>query len=467
MRRPRRTVGLSRRLTRQASWAIVALVMGFGLLTWVVTGAHVVETSRADALTVAKEVLEPSPETPIRHFVRLNDPHVWIFGRHRERVSPNIKGGPAPRSALVDFATNPPMAVVVYDARGSRVVVGWPLANDLALLRDLLVVILVMGGMSAAVAVWLTGWATRRMLVPVDHMSRMVSAMVTAREVSSLPTWSQVDDEFGRLTDVFNQLLTQLDSQARRERQMLAQAAHELRTPLQVLRGNLDLLEGWAGMDPAVREESLRQSRQVLDRLSRLVRDLLMLERARTSDERVEPVLLVPLLETLLDDLHALAPDRILQRTLRRATVMASPWRVERALWVAVDNALKYTAPGSPLTVAVIVDPIRRHAGVEVSDRGPGIPAEELPRIFERFFRGSNAAPGEGTGLGLPIANALVEHDGGSVEVRSRVETGTTVRFLWPAAEDEWDQEPAKSAAKALPSTDPHPVTGSQPGPAE
>jgi two-component system sensor histidine kinase MprB len=305
------------------------------------------------------------------------------------------------------------------------------------------------------------------MLVPVDHMSRMVSAMVTAREVSSLPTWSQVDDEFGRLTDVFNQLLTQLDSQARRERQMLAQAAHELRTPLQVLRGNLDLLEGWAGMDPAVREESLRQSRQVLDRLSRLVRDLLMLERARTSDERVEPVLLVPLLETLLDDLHALAPDRILQRTLRRATVMASPWRVERALWVAVDNALKYTVPGSPLTVAVIVDPIRRHAGVEVSDRGPGIPAEELPRIFERFFRGSNAAPGEGTGLGLPIANALVEHDGGSVEVRSRVETGTTVRFLWPAAEDEWDQEPAKSAAKALPSTDPHPVTGSQPGPAE
>jgi signal transduction histidine kinase len=460
--------GLSRRLTRQATWAVIALVLGFGFITWFVTGAHVVEASREEAIELAEHVAASRAPHPLGHYVRVDDPHVWIFGPHRERVSPNTRGLSPPHPALVDFGVSPPMVVIALHRDGDRVVVGWPLASDLPLLRDLLVVILFMGGVSAIVAVWLTSWATRRMLVPVEDMGRLVSAMVAAREVSALPPPSAVDDEFTRLTDVFNQLLARLTEQSDHERQMLAQAAHELRTPLQVLRGNLDLLQDWDDLDDAVRTESLAQSRQVLDRLSRLVQDLLTLERARTGTERVEAVALVPLLETLVEDLRALAPDRRIHVRLRQATVMASPWRVERALWVVADNALKYTTPGTPLAVAVVTDPFHGQAGVELSDQGPGIPEDELPHIFDRFFRGKNASPNEGTGLGLPIARALVEHDGGTVTLRSQVRTGTTVRLLWPSADlAVAGYEPARSSTRAVPSTDPHPVTGSQPGPAE
>jgi signal transduction histidine kinase len=408
----------------------MALVAGFGAVTWLATAAHLIAITRGDAFRLADTLAEVRYPGPLTRYRRPDDPRIWIVTDHRVRRSPNARGTNPPATRMVNFATTPPMVVVRNTSGDRTVIVAWPLSGDLDVLRDLLAVLLVLGAVAAIVAVWLTSWATRRMLMPVDHMTRVVARMVQARRVAPLPAWSAADDEFTRLTTVFNELLQQLEQQAERERQMLAQAAHELRTPLQVLSGNLDLLSRWGGLDPDVRRDSLEQSRQVLNRLSRLIQDLLMLERAQSGSERTETVDLDVMLETLLDDMRALAPERPIRARLEPVAVLASPWRMERAIWVAVDNALHYTPPESPIDLTIIRE--GQLAGVEVRDHGPGIPADELPRVFERFFRGAASRGREGTGLGLPIARALVEHDGGTITLTAEVGRGTTVRLLWP-----------------------------------
>ncbi|MCL6564028.1 MAG: HAMP domain-containing histidine kinase [Firmicutes bacterium] len=434
-------LSLRQRLTRQAAWAVLALVWGFGAVTWLGMAWHLYEIDRSAALRLAQELVVPH-EDGHRHdverldeFRRASDAEVWIVTQGETHTSPNASSPRPPADGLDGIGSANPRLVVSVKNPSAAVTVAWPLLADRDALGDLATVLLLLGVLAGGLGAWLARWATTRMLVPVVRMVQVVEQMVRRGQVSTLPTWSDSDDEFNRLTHVLNQLLQQVAARAEHERQFLAQAAHELRTPLQVLQGNLEMLG--EDTDPAIREESLEQGRAVLRRMVRMVSDLMTLERALgKASGAQETVSLEGMVDKVAEDARALAQAASLEVEVETSPVAIRgvPWAVERAIWAVVDNALKYTPAGGHVQIAA-----RREGTwgkVVVVDDGPGIAADELPHLFERFWRGSGARGHEGSGLGLAIARALVEQDGGFIEVHSQVGKGTAVTLAWPAVEE-------------------------------
>jgi two-component system sensor histidine kinase VicK len=215
----------------------------------------------------------------------------------------------------------------------------------------------------------------------------------------------------------------------------IADVSHELRTPLTVLRGNAQV--GLAlGSDPnnaQLLEEIVAESK----RMARLVEDLLFLARSDSASPplELETVAVAPFLAELAERAEVLAHEHgvELERKLEGGGfVEMDRQRIEQAVLILVDNAAKYGPPGGKVTLASFVSSSELHISVE--DRGPGIPEEELPRIFERFYRLDKARSRQlgGTGLGLPIAKTTVEAHGGRIEAVSRLGEGTKISLHLP-----------------------------------
>ncbi|MGC8489124.1 MAG: sensor histidine kinase [Clostridia bacterium] len=429
-------LSLRQRLTRQAALAMVVLVVAFGAVTWVGTAVHfydiTVSASQAQAVELGEELnAGRSPSVLISHFQRADDPMVWISQGSRTWHSPNaVSAIPAP--GLSGLFSHTPLVTTERRASAFHVRVATSFASVADLLRELFVVLALVGLAAGVAALFVARWATTRMVAPVDRITSAAGDMLVSRRVSELPEWSDVDDEFNRLTRTFNRLLGMVDEDAARDREFLAHAAHELRTPLQVLEGNLDLLDEGDDLDPAVREESLQQSRHVLDRLIRLVDDLMRLERTRSERPQKRRVDLNAVVTAMGEDAIVLAPSLSVTVHPRQLQAWATPWDLERALWTVLDNALKYTPSGGRVDLVLLEQ--GGLCGVAISDNGPGIPASDLSQVFERFYRGQKTRTTEGFGLGLALARALVERDGGRVRLESEEGRGTTVTLLWPKA---------------------------------
>ncbi len=215
-------------------------------------------------------------------------------------------------------------------------------------------------------------------------------------------------------------------------RRFLADAGHELRTPLTVISGFVDVLARGGLDDPAIRERALRTLRTETHRMRRLVERLMALARLERPERAAA--------ETV--DVAEIARDAVAQVTAARhrdvdvrvtagpALVLGDPGELHQAIGNLVDNALKYGAD-TPVTVDVGDD--GEHVLVGVRDHGPGIPEREQPHVFERFFRGQDAASVEGTGLGLAIVERAAARAGGSVRLQSSAETGTSFTLVLPA----------------------------------
>ena len=431
-------LSLRQRLTRQAALAMVVLVVGFGAVTWAGTVIHfydiTVAASRAQATELLDHLTEgSSPPALLTRFQRHEDPMVWVTRGSARWGSPNAVT-PIPPLGLSAIFSPDPLVTTRMHQHPYTVLVATSFASDADLLRESFLVLALVGLAAGLAAVFLARWATTRMLDPVDRMTSAATAMLSSRQVRALPQWSDIDDEFNRLSHTFNRLLTMVDEDAARDREFLAHAAHELRTPLQVLAGNLGLLEEGDDLDPAVREESLQQSRQVLDRLIRLVDDLMRLERTRSDRPQRERVDLQAVVTAVGEDAAVLAPNLAVAVYPRDLSANATPWDLERALWAVLDNALKYTPSGGRVELRLLEQD--GLVGVQVSDSGPGIPRSELSQVFERFYRGQHTRVTEGFGLGLALARALVERDGGRIELHSEEGRGTSVTLLWPRADE-------------------------------
>jgi two-component system OmpR family sensor kinase len=222
--------------------------------------------------------------------------------------------------------------------------------------------------------------------------------------------------EFGRLVDVLNAMLDRLDAAFRSQRRFTADASHELRAPLNVLRGEIEV----ALKRPRSAEEYqvvLNRCRDEVLRLTHLASDLLLLARAEAgpSTDQPEELDLHELAATTVDRYRATAAERGI-----RLLLGGSPARVrghgdllERAVSNLVDNAVKYASAPGQVSVRVLPGQI---PSIEVRDSGPGIPPAQVEHLFERFYRGDPARPrAEGTGLGLAIARAAVEANGGTL----------------------------------------------------
>jgi signal transduction histidine kinase len=261
---------------------------------------------------------------------------------------------------------------------------------------------------------------------------RPVAAVTdTARTISETDLSQRIpvhgDDEIARLAATFNGVLDRLESAFVAQRAFLDDAGHELRTPITIVTGQLELLED----DPSRRQEALALVMDELDRMTRIVNDLLLLAKAQRADFlRLDTVDVAALTDEVVAKVSALGDRRWEREVVGCGVIVGDRQRLTEALMQLADNAVKHTRPGAGVAIGSSVT--SGTARFWVRDEGAGIPLAEQERIFERFSRGSDGRRGEGSGLGLAIVRAIVEAHHGSVSVLSTPGEGATFTVTVP-----------------------------------
>jgi signal transduction histidine kinase len=274
----------------------------------------------------------------------------------------------------------------------------------------------------------------RRVINPLSEVIAAAEAVSTGDLTARVPVGARNDD-LTALSIHFNHMADELERSDKQRRNLLADIAHELRTPITIMRGRLEgILDGVYPADEAHIAPALEETYL----LERLVEDLRLLALAEANQLRYEmkPVQLNELMETILGLFSAQAGERNIQLNLvaeaNLPEVMVDPQRFQQVVGNLIDNALRYAPEGSTINL----DIQRKADGIELSvaDEGPGIPEDELEHVFDRFWRGekSRARSTGGAGLGLSIARQLVEAQGGKIAARNRTPNGFEVLITLP-----------------------------------
>jgi heavy metal sensor kinase len=274
-----------------------------------------------------------------------------------------------------------------------------------------------------------------RLLEPVAVIAAK-AGKISAENLSARLPVENPRDEFGRLAGVINVMLSRLEDSFDRLRRFTADASHELRTPLTVIRsvGEVALQEN---LDAAAYRDRIGSMLEEVNRLTHLVESLLVLTRADGGHVPLgrKDTDMVRLIHMAVEDMRALAEDKdqkLTQSIEAPGVLRVDEATVRLALVNLLDNAIKYTPPAGTITVGAGIQ--GDDFFIEVTDTGPGIPAEHRDRIFDRFYRVDKARSGQagGAGLGLSIAKWAVEANGGRLELVSREGQGSTFRLVFP-----------------------------------
>ena len=307
-------------------------------------------------------------------------------------------------------------------APGFAVQVARPLAEvDHSLARIRLYLILIAAG-GIAVAVGLGLAVSGAALAPVRRLTETTERVTETGDLSERID-VRGEDELGRLAGSFNTMLAALEESSRAQRQLVADASHELRTPLTSLRTNIEVLARGNTLPAGERERLLDDVVDQTREMTALIAELIELARGQQHAEPVEDVRLDLVAADAVERTRRNRPNLTFTTDLEESTVHGAPSNIERAVSNLLDNAAKWSPPGGKVEVAV------RKGEITVRDHGPGIAEEDLPHVFDRFYRASPARGLPGSGLGLAIVKQVAEAHGGTV-VAERPEGGGTLMRL-------------------------------------
>ena len=291
---------------------------------------------------------------------------------------------------------------------------------------------------------------SRSALAPIERFVRRTERVTGSLNTRARPQARLEEDgavELKRLAISFNQTLDALERSIEAQRQLIADASHELRTPIASLRSNIQIfLE--AERLPLAERRSLQESIVAeLDELTQLVADVLELARGTSPDDRLETVELDLVAREAVDRARRRAPQMEWEVELEPAELVAVPDRVSRAVANVIDNARKWSPPGAAIEV-------RLHAGVlSIRDHGPGFDERDLPHVFDRFYRAQSARSKPGSGLGLAIVKQAAEAYGGFAKAENAPDGGAIVSVSFgpalPSRGPLAGSEPLQSGAKA------------------
>lgn len=316
--------------------------------------------------------------------------------------------------ALIEIVYDPVREEGVLDAARAPMIAVGILATLLAILMMQIVM----------------GWV----LSLVDEVRRAAESIDAGQLDVRLP--EEGEHEISELAKSLNALIDRLKKRADAQTRFVADASHELATPVAGIRGYVNILRAWGAEDPEMREEAIAAIDRESRRMAKLCSDLLAMIR---SEEILEFKHVRYDINAVAREVLANAATRYMDKNLEffgpdegPLTLWGDPDRIEEALSILVDNACKYTPAGGRVHVST-----RRHKDrivVEVSDTGIGIPEEDLPNIFERFYRSDASRSKEtgGFGLGLSIAKHIVDASGGMIWARSKLGSGTTFIISLP-----------------------------------
>ena len=312
--------------------------------------------------------------------------------------------------------------IYVKPIQGGAIEVVQPLGPiDAALAQTRLLLIAFAGG-AILLAAALGALVGRAALAPVKRLTATVEEVTKTRDLSRRVA-AQGRDELSRLGTSFDAMLGQLETSLRSQRQLVADASHELRTPLTSLRTNLELLERGQPVDPVERQQLLGDLVSQIERLTTLVGDLIEVARDEETPMPFEELQLDEVVHEVVDDVSFRYPKVHFNVTSAPSSINGVKVRVARAITNLLDNAAKYSPPGATVDVAVA------NGEVSVRDHGPGVAAEDVSRVFDRFWRSNDARHLPGSGLGLSIVKDVAESHGGSVTFERPIDGGGGARF--------------------------------------
>lgn len=241
--------------------------------------------------------------------------------------------------------------------------------------------------------------------------------------------------ETDNLIATFNEMMFHIEETFNQQRQFVEDASHELRTPLQIIQGHLNLIQRWGKKDPAVLEESLNISLEEMNRITKLVEELLLLTKDNVKNGQVEKELVDINSEILsrVNSLKQLHPDYTFDIELDEKPLKLNMNRhqFEQLILIFIDNAMKYDVEDKLIQIKTQLK--NKQISIEITDHGLGIPKQDLEFIFDRFYRvdKSRARSQGGNGLGLSIADKIVQLNGGFIQVESEVDHYTTFKIIF------------------------------------
>ena len=378
----------------------------------------------------------------------LADNYVWVVasdGSVKTLLAPVGADGSTPVVTTGDGYADPASVPMVGGSGASVRVVGQPgpdgntvlLGQSLAtvdaeiqaLLRNLLVIDLALAGLVTLIFWWIMRLGLRP-ITQITAVARDISGGETSQRVGQFPAGTEAQE----LGQAFNLLVDQTHESQEKLRQFVADASHELRTPLTALMGYTSLYaQGGLADDEAV-SDAMRRMKSEAGRMSGMVNDLLLLATLDIDPQlHVTEVDLVAVVTGLIEDLRVIDPTREITVTAPdHLWVRGDQERLTQVVGILLDNARKYTTPGS--TISIDMTTGSAQAWIRITDEGPGMSAADADKVFDRFYRAesSRTKPTGGSGLGLPIAAAIVTAHHGTIDVTSEPEAGSTFTVSLP-----------------------------------
>lgn len=325
---------------------------------------------------------------------------------------------------------------------GFSLTLALPLTDVDRSLRRLAFILLLLSGGGVALAVVLGGGVTAAAAAPVLRLTEAAELVTETGDLSlRIEEPASPDDEIGRLATSFNEMLGALETSVNAQKQLVADASHELRTPITSIRTNIDVLASGAVLQPGERERLLTDVRDQLEELTTIVNDLVELARDGEQAAGFGDVRLDEVVGASIETFRRHAGRASIVVDLEPSVVSGDAPRIGRAVRNLLDNAAKWSPPDGEVEVTV------RGGVVAVRDHGPGFPEEDLPHVFDRFYRSTAARSTPGSGLGLAIVRQVAMSHGGRVSAENAPDGGAIVRLELPVQGEEMPPPPEETSA--------------------
>ncbi len=333
-------------------------------------------------------------------------------------------------------AQGQPLRLAVSQDRTMKVYIAYPISEINEVLGNLFSIFLLLIPIAIVISISGGWFLAARSFKPVDDITRTARA-ITAHNLDQRIQSSGVDDELGRLVATFNEMISRLQLSFAQIQQFSSDASHELRTPLTIVRGELELALRSKKLSPEEYRSVLSSALEETIRMSSIIENLLSLAKSDVARPTAyfSDVWLRPIIQELYEDGIMLAENKhitVTLGTLDDALILGDAVRLRQLFLNLIDNAIKYTPENGLVEISLFRD--NGTVKVRVKDTGMGIPTDDLPKIFDRFYRVDKARSRElgGSGLGLSISKWIADIHGGTISVESEINVGTVFTVIFP-----------------------------------